>query len=145
VTSGTVIWFDPVRRVGGITEDGSGREVAVRGAEIDGGGLQTLRPRDRVCFSVSDGPTARAPCRSEPLESAPSRIDRSNTMAQGTVKWFSDEQGYGFIAQDEGPDIFVHHSGIDSQGFRSLVEGQHVEFDLAQGQKGPHAIAVRAV
>jgi CspA family cold shock protein len=66
-------------------------------------------------------------------------------MAQGTVKWFNDEKGYGFIAQDAGPDVFVHHSEIDAQGFRSLVEGQHVEFDLAQGQKGPQATAVRAI
>ena len=66
-------------------------------------------------------------------------------MAQGTVKWFNDEKGYGFIGQNAGPDVFVHHSGIDTQGFRSLAEGQHVEFDLAQGQRGPHAVAVRVI
>ena len=66
-------------------------------------------------------------------------------MAQGTVKWFNDEKGYGFIAQEAGPDVFVHHSEIDAQGFRSLVEGQHVEFELGQGQKGPQATAVRVL
>jgi CspA family cold shock protein len=66
-------------------------------------------------------------------------------MAQGTVKWFNDEKGYGFIAQDSGPDVFVHHSVIDAQGFRSLAEGQQVEFEVGQGQKGPQATAVRPV
>jgi CspA family cold shock protein len=66
-------------------------------------------------------------------------------MAQGTVKWFNDEKGYGFIAQDAGPDVFVHHSVIDAQGFRSLAEGQQVEFEVGQGQKGPQATAVRPI
>jgi CspA family cold shock protein len=66
-------------------------------------------------------------------------------MAQGTVKWFNDEKGYGFIAQDVGPDVFVHHSVIDAQGFRSLAEGQQVEFEVGQGQKGPQATAVRPI
>ena len=66
-------------------------------------------------------------------------------MAQGTVKWFNSEKGYGFISQDTGPDLFVHHSEIDSSGFRSLDEGQRVEFEVGQGQKGPQATAVRVV
>ena len=66
-------------------------------------------------------------------------------MAQGTVKWFNGEKGFGFIAQDDGPDVFVHYSGIDASGFRSLDEGQRVEFDLGQGQKGPQATGVRVV
>ena len=65
-------------------------------------------------------------------------------MAQGTVKWFNSEKGYGFITQETGPDLFVHHSEIDSSGFRSLDEGQRVEFEVGQGQKGPQATAVRA-
>ena len=66
-------------------------------------------------------------------------------MAQGTVKWFNSEKGYGFIAQETGPDLFVHHSEIDSSGFRSLDEGQRVEFEVGQGQKGPQATAVRVI
>ena len=67
-------------------------------------------------------------------------------MAQGTVKWFNGEKGFGFIAQDGGgPDVFVHYSEIDGSGFRSLDEGQRVEFEIGQGQKGPQAQAVRAV
>ena len=65
-------------------------------------------------------------------------------MAQGTVKWFNAEKGYGFIAVDGGgPDVFVHYSAIESTGFRSLDEGQRVEFQTTQGPKGPQAENVR--
>ncbi|MDT4936134.1 MAG: cold shock protein [Pseudonocardiales bacterium] len=66
-------------------------------------------------------------------------------MAQGTVKWFNNEKGYGFIAVDGGQDVFVHYSAIQSDGYRSLDEGQRVEFEVAQGPKGPQADAVRVV
>jgi CspA family cold shock protein len=64
-------------------------------------------------------------------------------MAQGTVKWFSREKGYGFITTDSGEDIFVHHTSISEQGFRSLEEGQKVTFDVVKGQKGMQASNVR--
>ena len=57
----------------------------------------------------------------------------------GTVKWFNESKGYGFIAQDSGPDVFAHFSAIQSSGFKTLQEGQKVEFTVAQGQKGPQA------
>ena len=67
-------------------------------------------------------------------------------MAQGSVKWFNAEKGFGFIAQDGGgPDVFVHYSAIESSGYRSLDEGQRVEFDVTQGQKGPQAEKVRGI
>ncbi|HLS49700.1 MAG TPA: cold-shock protein [Actinomycetaceae bacterium] len=67
-------------------------------------------------------------------------------MAQGTVKWFNAEKGYGFIAQDGGgADVFVHYSAIDSDGYRSLEEAQRVEFEITQGPKGPQAESVRAI
>jgi len=63
----------------------------------------------------------------------------------GTVKWFSDQKGYGFIKRDSGNDIFVHHSQIQAQGFRSLVEGDRVEFTVGQGRKGEAAQNVRKI
>ncbi|MEU5833426.1 MULTISPECIES: cold-shock protein [Streptomyces] len=67
-------------------------------------------------------------------------------MAQGTVKWFNAEKGYGFIAQESGgPDVFVHYSSIDSEGYRSLEDSQRVEFEITQGRKGPQADGVRVV
>jgi CspA family cold shock protein len=67
-------------------------------------------------------------------------------VKQGTVKWFNDAKGYGFITPSDGsPDVFVHHSEIKMEGFRSLTEGQKVEFDVVQGDKGPRASNVQAV
>lgn len=66
-------------------------------------------------------------------------------MAQGTVKWFNAEKGYGFIAVDGGRDVFVHYSAIDADGYRTLDEGQRVEFEVIQGAKGPQADSVRTV
>ena len=66
-------------------------------------------------------------------------------MAVGTVKWFNDQKGYGFIAQEDGPDVFVHFSAIQAQGFKTLQEGQKVEFEVVDGQKGPQAANVRPV
>jgi CspA family cold shock protein len=66
-------------------------------------------------------------------------------MASGMVKWFNDHKGFGFIEQSDGPDVFVHHSGIEATGFKSLNEGDQVTFDIEQGKKGPAAINVRVV
>ena len=66
-------------------------------------------------------------------------------MANGTVKWFNDKKGFGFIEREDGPDVFVHHSGINAQGFKSLKEGDKVTFDIEQGPKGPSAKNVTVV
>ncbi len=64
-------------------------------------------------------------------------------MALGTVKWFNDAKGYGFISQEGGEDVFVHHTAIQMDGFRTLKEGERVEFDVTQGPKGRQAANVR--
>jgi CspA family cold shock protein len=66
-------------------------------------------------------------------------------MATGTVKWFNNEKGFGFISQSDGADVFVHHSAIDMTGYRSLAEGQAVEFDVQETPKGLQAANVRPV
>ncbi|MFC1531806.1 cold-shock protein [Thermodesulfobacteriota bacterium] len=66
-------------------------------------------------------------------------------MANGIVKWFNDRKGYGFIEQEDGSDVFVHHSGINASGFKSLYEGDQVTFDVEQGNKGPAAVNVSVV
>ena len=66
-------------------------------------------------------------------------------MANGTVKWFNNQKGYGFITDEEGKDVFVHFSGLNMEGFKTLEEGQKVEFDLTEGEKGPQATNVTVV
>ncbi|MFM1993469.1 MAG: hypothetical protein RL537_158 [Actinomycetota bacterium] len=66
-------------------------------------------------------------------------------MAQGTVKWFNSEKGFGFITQDDGPDVFAHFSAIQSDGYRELKENQRVEFDVKQGDKGLQAENIRVL
>ena len=63
-------------------------------------------------------------------------------MQKGTVKWFNNQKGYGFICDEEGKDIFVHFSGLNMEGYKTLAEGENVEFDVVEGEKGPQAVNV---
>ena len=69
----------------------------------------------------------------------------SKALATGSVKWFNAEKGYGFISRTDGPDVFVHYSAIQGQGYRTLTEGQNVEFDVGPGRKGEEAQNVRLI
>ena len=77
----------------------------------------------------------------------PSVLEKAEqgTMATGTVKFFNAQKGYGFISREDGPDVFVHFSNIEGSGYRSLEEGQKVEFEIGQGRKGDEALKVTAV
>ena len=66
----------------------------------------------------------------------------NSNIVKGTVKWFNETKGFGFIQQESGPDVFAHFSEISSSGFKTLIEGQMVEFSVAQGQKGPNAVNI---
>ena len=66
-------------------------------------------------------------------------------MSKGTVKWFNNQKGYGFISDQDGNDVFVHYSGLNMEGFKTLEEGAKVEFDVTDGQKGPQAVNVTVV
>ena len=139
--------------------------VAVTGTGEPGGAEFTEAVQ--ALYSVSYGAhfrlkklTGQAP-RVMPLEGLwwvddPAQQDIVAAAARGEVtmagrdrgswrKWFNAEKGYGFISRTDGPDVFVHYSEIDGHGFRSLEENQHVEFEVAQGPKGPQATRVRAV
>jgi cold shock protein len=97
------------------------------------GGSTTVRMKQWVVSKTNPG------------RSPEHRAGRGLVMPTGTVKWFSNEKGYGFIARDGGPDVFVHHSAVDMQGFRSLQEGQRVEFEVVAGEKGEQARNVKPV
>ena len=80
-----------------------------------------------------------------PHKKVPSEGTWRKDMAEGTVKWFNDAKGFGFIEQENGPDVFVHFSEIQGDGFKSLAEGDRVSFEVTQGQKGPQSANVRRI
>jgi CspA family cold shock protein len=98
-------------------------------------------PRQNASNAVRDAETKTRVAQSQ--ECVSPLQQRKCTVAQGTVKWFNSEKGYGFIAVDGGADVFVHYSAIQMDGYKALEDGQRVEFEVTQGPKGPQADAVR--
>jgi len=99
-----------------------------------------------VRFDQSGAPRSRSCCLVAPSASRSAHTQEGIKMATGTVKWFSDDKGFGFITPDDaGKDLFVHHSAIQGNGFKSLAEGAKVSYDAEQGPKGPAAANVHAL
>jgi cold shock protein len=88
--------------------------------------LASLKPAEAVVIGAS-------------RKTAPARRKEQVSRIRGTVKWFNNAKGFGFIGREDGPDVFVHYSAITSEGYKSLQEGDAVEFEIVQGQKGPQA------
>lgn len=73
------------------------------------------------------------------------RLTEETKMAKGTVKWFNNQKGYGFICNEEGKDVFVHYTGLNMEGFKTVREGDEVEFEVIEGEKGPQAVNVTKI
>jgi len=144
--TGTVKWFSRDKGYGFI-ERPNGTDIFVHHSGIRGEGGQALREGDRVEFEMAQGP--KGPHAQDVVvirEEAPAEINgadderiRPGERETGSVKWFHKAKGYGFIARPDGGEIFVHHSGIRGEGAKTLNEGDQVEFQVVQGQKGLQA------
>ena len=141
---GTVRWFDAERGFGFLAPEDGSPDVFVHASEIVGdGGAKVLREGQAVVFEVGEndrGPQALG------VRVTADAATGSAVGLLGTVNWYEPGKGYGFASPDGGgADVFVHYSEIDSGGYRSLDEGQHVEFEIGQGNKGPQATGVRVI
>src|SRR5574341_2223008 len=114
---------------------------AIRGTVT---GLSAHR-EDHTSRGFCLSPSLVAVARAVPFRGSAPQFRGCKGMAKGKVKWFNDAKGFGFIAQESGPDVFVHFTAIQAEGFRSLAEGDNVEFEVAQGPKGLQAQNVRKV
>jgi len=132
--TGTVKWFNASKGYGFI-ERLNGPDVFVHFSAILADGFRSLQEGQRVEFSIEQGPKGLQAIDVVVLEE----------RETGTVKWFNASKGYGFIERADGPDVFVHFSAIRGDGFRSLQEGQRVEFSIEQGPKGLQAIDVNVL
>ena len=121
--------------------EGFARSLYVRDPD---GHVIELRAYDPFATEAELDSVSRQSAEGPPVAPS-STTEGSPHVATGTVKWFNNEKGYGFIAREGEPDVFVHFSAIEGTGYRSLEEGQRVEFDVGPGKKGPEAKTVRVV
>jgi CspA family cold shock protein len=166
--TGTVKWFNEDKGFGFITPDSAGKDLFVHHTAIRMDGFRSLTEGDRVAFDIvqgAKGPAAEnvvriaqgdsgegmKPGSQQRVEVPPAPLSQGNDSAggdcaavrvRGTVKWFNDAKGFGFITQDNGRDVFVHHTAILDTGFRTLSEGESVEFGIIEGPKGLQAADV---
>jgi len=138
---GSVSWYEPAKGYGFVTPDDGGAEIFVHSSAIVGGGVIT--EGQRVAFLVVDGEKGPQADHLLPLASEAARA--ASDGGDGTVSWFDDTKGFGFIAPDAGGgDVFVHANAL-GPGLSSLAEGERVTFDVVEGDKGPNARDVRLV
>jgi CspA family cold shock protein len=135
--------FPLVHRVGGLLGCFSYERKSAKAAAGGRSGIRSAT-EPRGSWPVEAGiPAAPVPSFFSDYDAALCRKTGETFMPNGTVKWFNDAKGYGFITQENGPDLFVHHSAIQGQGFKSLQEGEPVTFDVINGAKGLQATNVQ--
>lgn len=137
MAQGTVSWFDETRGFGFLAPDDGGPDVFVHARALPDGG--TLEPGQRVAFDVREGDRGLQADRVRVLDDGPPGASRGGRDT-GTVSWFDADKGFGFLAPDDGgSDVFVHFSEIAEDGFKTLEEGQRVEYDVHRSDRGPQA------
>lgn len=146
--TGTVKWFNDAKGYGFIEPDDGGKALFVHHSQIAGEGFKTLPEGARVTYEAREGAKGPEATNVRAIEQAPAAAPASagrdpHACGNGTVKWWSDAKGYGFITPDDGgKDVFVHHTAIVGEGFKSLPEGGRVAFRVREGAKGPEATNV---
>ena len=147
-----VKWFNASKGFGFVTMADGSQDAFLPMAILRRAGYEDVREGASITCEVSAG--AKGPLVTNVLNidsstavapGAEHRPTRPATAMEGAVKWFEAEKGYGFISQSDGADVFVHYSAIETAGYKSLEEGQQVEFEVQQGDKGLQATSVRPV
>ena len=134
------------RDVESVVQAATSTSATTTRARVEGGTRTARNSRHATPGARGQAPAHGSLCfRSDAETRPPESETRARIMATGTVKFFNAQKGYGFISREDGPDVFVHFSNIEGNGYRSLDEGQQVEFEIGQGRKGDEALKVKAL